>query len=124
MFPDELSLDPLFPPADTYRAFSAEDENDSLERISHYKVLTASQRYIGREPAIPVTYLSSIPEGYDVNDYGIEEYDDSILDLQRAYAERFAPGRYVRVDAPHFMEVAIPDRITRELRRVIAAAGD
>ena len=124
MFPDELSLDPLFPPGDTYKAFSEEDENDSLERISHYKVLEAAQPYIGKEPAIPVTYLSSIPEGYDVNDYGIQEYDDRILGLQKAYAERFSPGRYVRVDAPHFMEVAIPDRITRELRRVIAATGE
>jgi hypothetical protein len=36
--------------------------------------------------------------------------------------KRFSPGRYVRVDAPHFMEVAIPEQIAEELRRVIAAA--
>ena len=35
MFPDELSLDYLFKPADRYKAFDAEDENESLERISH-----------------------------------------------------------------------------------------
>ena len=87
-----------------------------LERISHYKVIKASQPYIGKEPAIPVTYLSSIPEGYDVNDYGISEYD-KILPLQEGYVERFSPGRYVRVDAPHLMEVAIPKRITEELLR-------
>ena len=124
MFPDELALDPLFKPADRYRAFSAKDENDSLERISHYKVLRASQPYIGQEPEIPVTYLSSIPEGYDVNDYGIPEYDKKILDLQKAYVERFSPGRYVRVHSPHFMEVAIPERITNELRRVIEASDE
>lgn len=90
---------------------------------SHYMVLKASQPYIGKEKAIPVTCLSSIPEGYDVNDYYIPEYDKNILRIQEAYVERFGPGRYLRVDAPHFMEVAIPQKISQELRRVIAEAG-
>jgi pimeloyl-ACP methyl ester carboxylesterase len=124
MFPDELVIDGLFKPADRFKALSAEDENDSLERISHYKVLRAARPYIGKEPEIPVTYLSSIPEGYDVNDFGIPEYNDKILGLQKAYVERFSPARYVRVDSPHFMEVAIPERITKELRRVLEAADD
>ena len=120
-FPDELSLEGLIKPADRYKAFAREDENESLERISHYKVLKASQPYIGNEPAIPVTYLSSIPESDAV--VGIPEYDKKVLRLQKAYAERFSPGRYLRVDSPHFMEAAIPEKITEELRRVIAAAG-
>jgi pimeloyl-ACP methyl ester carboxylesterase len=120
MFPDELSLEHLIPPEDRYKAFSEEDESDTLERISHFKVLQATQRFIGHEPAIPVTYLSSIPEGYDM--FGIPEYDARILDVQEAYVERFSPGRYVRVDAPHFMEVAIPDRIAKEIELVIAKA--
>ena len=109
-------------PSERFKAFSAEDENESLERISHYKVQKASQRYIGKEPAIPVTYLSSIPEGYDVNDYGVPAYNEKILGIQEAYVKRFSPGRYLRVDVPHFMEVEIPEKITSELRRVIAAA--
>ena len=58
-----------------------------------------------------------------MNDYGIPEYDSKILCLQEAYVERFAPGRYLRVDSPHFMEAAIPEKITQELRQVIAKAG-
>ena len=107
-FPDELALEHLFKPEDRYMASDAEDENESLEPISHFKVFNASEPYIGKEPAIPVTNLSSIPEGFDVNDFNIPEYDRKILGLQKAYVERFAPGRYVRVDAPHFMEEAIP----------------
>lgn len=118
-FPDELSLEHLFKPEDTYEAFDAEDENESLERISHFKVLKASEPYIGREPAIPVTYLASITEGFDVNDYGIPEYDREVIKLQEAYVDRFAPGRYLRVDSPHFMEQAIPDVVTKELRRLL-----
>ena len=103
-------------------AFDAEDESESLERISHFKTISAAQGYIGQEPAIPVTYLSSIPEGYDVNDFGVPEYDEQILGLQQAYVERFSPGRYIRVDSPHFMEAAIPDQIVEELRRLITQA--
>jgi pimeloyl-ACP methyl ester carboxylesterase len=123
MFPDEMKLESLFPKSDRYRAFSDEDEDGSLERISHFKVMQAAQPYVGHEPDIPVTYLSSIPEGYDVNDYGIPAYDQQILKLQKAYAERFDPGRWVRVDAPHFMEAAIPDEIVGYVREVLAAAG-
>jgi pimeloyl-ACP methyl ester carboxylesterase len=118
-FPDALSLEHLVKPEDRYEASVAEDENESLERISHFKVLEASQRYIGKEPAIPVTYLSSIPESDAV--IGQPEYDKKILRLQKAYVERFSPGRYLRVDAPHFMERAIPEKIAKELRRVIAS---
>lgn len=123
MFPDELSLDPLFPPEDRYDAFDAEDENEGLERISHYKAMKAAADRIGDEPAIPVVYLSSIPEGFDVNDYGIPEYDEQVLDLQRAFVERFSPGTYLRVDSPHFMEAAIPDQVVEALRQVIEEAG-
>lgn len=121
-FPDELRLERLFKPQDRMEASSADDERNSLERISAYKAYKAAQRYIGKEPQIPVTYLSSIPEGFDVNDYGIPEYDRRILRLQHAYVERFSPGRYVRVQAPHFMEVVLAPTIATELRRVIAAA--
>lgn len=36
--------------------------------------------------------------------------------------KRFAPGTYIRVDSPHFMERAIPEKITQEVRKVIAMA--
>jgi pimeloyl-ACP methyl ester carboxylesterase len=123
MFPDELALDALFPPEERQEAFVDEDENGSPERMSHFRVLSAAQPYIGHEPAIPVTYLSSIPEGYDVGDDLPQAYRDQILGLQQTYVERFSPGTYLRVDSPHFMEAAIPDRVVEELRTVIEEAG-
>lgn len=123
MFPDEMALESMFPLEDRYEAFSEEDEGTGLERISHYKVQMAAQAFIGREPDIPLTYLASIPEGFDVNDYGRPEYDRKVIEAQRAFVDRFAPGTYVRVDAPHFMEPAIPGQIAEALREVIAQAG-
>ncbi len=122
MFPDEMALEHLFPADDTYRASSEPDEEFGAERISHYKVMQAAQRFIGKEPAIPVTYLASTEEGYEDNDFGIPEYDRKILALQAAYVDRFSPGRRVEVDAPHFMEPVIPEQIAEEVRRVIEQA--
>jgi len=123
MFPDELSLDHLFPPEERFEAFNDEDETSSLERISHFKVLEAASQYIGKEPAIPVTYLASRQEPYDENDYGLPEYDGAILDLQAAFVDRFTPGNLVWVDAPHFMEPAVSQEIADALRDVIRSAG-
>jgi pimeloyl-ACP methyl ester carboxylesterase len=122
-FPDELALDSLFPPEDRYEAFDKEDETGTPERISHFKAQTAAQPFIGKEPDIPLTYLASGPEGYDVNDYGLPEYDKKIIEAQQAYVDRFSPGKRIVVQAPHFMEPAIPDQIVDELREVIEAAG-
>ncbi len=122
MFPDELSLEHLFAPADRYEAFDTTDEAEGLERISHFKCITAGQRFIGKEPRIPVTYLASDTEGYEDNDYGIPAYDGRILKAQAAYVDRFAPGKLIRVKAPHFMEPVIPETIAEEVRGVIAAS--
>lgn len=123
MFPDELSLEHLFPPADRQVAYSKDDEQNGLERISAFKVLKAGQSFIGKEPDIPVTYLASDTEGYEDNDFGIPEYDKRIQRVQAAYVDRFSPGTLIRVDAPHFMEPAIPREIAQALRDVIAQAG-
>ena len=39
-FPDALSLERLVKPEDRYEALNAEDENETLDRISHFKVFT------------------------------------------------------------------------------------
>jgi hypothetical protein len=50
--------------------------------------------------------------------------DELIIELQRAYVERFSPGIDERVNAPHEMEPAIPDVIVEKLRFVIDQAAD
>ena len=85
-------------------------------------MLKAGSRYIGQEPKIPVTYLASIPEGYDTEDFG-EEYNAKIVKLQQGTSIGSPPARLKKVDAPHFMEPVIPDQIAEELRAVIAVAN-
>jgi pimeloyl-ACP methyl ester carboxylesterase len=122
MFPDELSLDDLFPVEERYETLDAEDENDTLERISHFKMISTAASFIGKEPAIPVIYLASAQEPWNEQDFGIPEYDAQIIDLLEGYVGRFSPGELVWADSPHFMEPAIPDQIAESVRTVIARA--
>lgn len=121
MFPDDLTLDPLWPEDERYVTLDEDDECCTLERISHYKVLVAASEHIGEEPDIPLIYLASEREGLTVD--GPSEYTDVAPGVLQGYVDRFRPGTLVTVDAPHFMEVAIPDRIVDALREAIELAG-
>lgn len=84
--------------------------------------MKAAQAYIGKERDIPLTYMASIPEGFDTDDYGLPEYDKR----SSRHRRRTMPGpagKLLRVDAPHFMEPAIPGEIVEALRDVIAKAA-
>jgi pimeloyl-ACP methyl ester carboxylesterase len=117
MFPDELFYEHLFPQPERYKAFSKEDACCTLERLDHYRMLRTAFRYIGREPAVPMTYFYSLQ---DPREYGIPRYDSIIVDVMQRYVGRFSPGTFIPIDAPHFMEPAIPDEIADALRDVIA----
>ena len=41
-----------------------------------------------------------------------------MLDCLAAFVNRFAPGKLLWVDAPHFMEAAVPGQIARAVREV------
>ena len=121
MFPDELALDIHFPIEERYETLDEEDETDTQERISHFRMISTAASFIGREPAIPVIYFASEQE--PVNTQGIPEYDEQVIGLLEAYIGRFAPGELVWIDSPHFMEPAIPDEIAEAVRTVVVRAG-
>jgi pimeloyl-ACP methyl ester carboxylesterase len=121
LFPDELALDRYWPREERYQSFHHEDQCCTLERLSHWKAMKKASRFIGREPAIPVTYLASAQEPWGGT--GIPEYDDVILGLLANFVGRFSPGRLVWVDAPHFMEPVIPEQIATAVRAVIAQSS-
>jgi pimeloyl-ACP methyl ester carboxylesterase len=123
MFPDELSLEHLFPKEDRYLAFCKDDRENSLERLCHWKMLKMATTYMGREPNIPMTYFASLQAPRNVNDWGIPAYDAAILGLQSRFVSRFAPGKEVWVDSPHFMEPYIPAQIAAAVRDVITTAS-
>lgn len=72
---------------------------------------------LGKEPAIPVTYLLATPSGWT----GPHAYEAVVLKYIAKYVDRFSPGVLKEVESPHYMEAAVPDRIAQELEKVIAA---
>jgi pimeloyl-ACP methyl ester carboxylesterase len=118
MFPDELGLEKMWPREDWYQSFHADDQCCTLERLSHWKMMQESQRYIGREPNVPLVYLTA--EQDPRNTTGIPEYDAVILDVLQGYVDRFQPGQVRQVDSPHFMEPVVPGEIAQAVRDVVA----
>jgi pimeloyl-ACP methyl ester carboxylesterase len=118
MFPDELGLDRYLKPKDRFAAYAKADACCSLERIPQYSLVRDLQRYIGHEPAVPVTYLAAKREPRTVNEYDSPEYDKRVTPALQAYVDRFSPGRLVWVDSPHFMEPAVPAEVARAIQDV------
>jgi len=119
MFPDELPLERFVPRKDRYVAYVESDEAGitSKERIAHYKMLVYANRHLPSEPGIPLTYLASSVEPR--NTLGVPAYDDRIHEVLEDFVDRFEPGTLMWVDAPHFMEQAIPGLIAEEVRDLV-----
>ena len=114
MFPDELTWSPWSSPRSAMPPTTPRTRTSRWNGSATTRCSRPRQRYIGKEPAIPVTYLASIPEGFDNGRPrgGVQQQDRS--GVQEAYVDRFRPGTLIRVDAPHFME---PDDSRPDRRR-------
>ena len=97
------------------------DWRDSPEKVDDLTTFRQAQALRGNEPKIPVTYLAAkvldVPPSYPR-----AKLTAADRRLQRDYLARFAPGRLIVVDSPHYMEPEIPGRIAREVKRVVAAS--
>ena len=127
-YPDEVvgmvQLDAPLP--DTMEAMKPFiPENDRLqpddwigtnEEIDELAVFAQAKALEDSLPAIPMTYLASDEPLPDPKE------DAAWRTLLREFVDRFSPGRLIFLDAPHYMEPEIPDRIAREIERLIAAS--
>jgi pimeloyl-ACP methyl ester carboxylesterase len=118
MFPDELGLDRYLPSQFRFSHYRHDDECCTPERIAQFDLIKGLQPYIGHEPHVPMIYLASTQEPRNKNDYRAPKYDARILDAQAAFVDRFSPGTLTWVEAPHFMEPVVPDRIAQAVRDV------
>ena len=120
---DELSLEHLIPPEERYEACDKEDEGraSSLERISHFNVLTAASRFICKEPAIPITYFASLQEPLNnssVPDFNIGLLGDEHLPSGVVFVFEDVNLLYMRVHDGNVIEVE------DDTSRVYAANGE
>jgi len=112
-FPDEVDLERYFPKHERM----THDEWPTLpEKIDPLAVYEDGHALIGKEPAIPVTYLLAWPSTW----FGPPAYEAVIHDRIARYVHRYSPGVLKKVESDHYMEAAVPDRIVKELEAVIA----
>lgn len=102
----------LFPPGSGPQPGEWKGEAEHLDRLATFRQAGEVQ---GQRHRIPVTYIAAALSAP-------AKIEAAIRAAQRAFVARFSTGRMIVVDAPHDMASVIPERIAREVERVIAAA--
>ena len=100
------------------------DWKPTTEQIDQMAVSREASKLEGHEPDIPVTLVGlEDPEVDFVSD--AEQYQklkEQIMQAQQRFLDHFPQGELVVVDAPHYMEPVIPDRIAEEIASVAERA--
>jgi len=118
--PGLLELELYWPKEERLWNVPKEDWSSAEEKIDQYDVNLYAQQHAGQVPDIPVTYLLATPnpgEGWG----GPPAWTEAVLDELPEYVESFSPGVLKKVESPHYMEEAIPERIAKEVETLIAS---
>jgi pimeloyl-ACP methyl ester carboxylesterase len=117
VLPGDLDIDRRLAPKD--QRPSPDDWKRTTEYFDVAATLREAHAIAARRSRIPVTYLAAdpvqVPPGWPAR-----RFRRAVRREQRAFVGRFSRGRLAIVDAPHYMEPVIPERIAREVRRVVA----
>jgi pimeloyl-ACP methyl ester carboxylesterase len=91
------------------------DAWDSLEKIDNCRLSQWAYDRRDQEPDVPLIYLAA----KDPSDRG-DVADDP---LRKAFVQRWSPGVWESVTAPHWMDEADPNLVVTTLERIIALAN-
>ena len=98
----------LFRPGSGPQPGEWRNEAEKLDRLATFRQAGEVQDH---RPKIPVTYIATAGAFPP-------KILTAIRKAQRAFVDRFSPGRLIVLDVQHRMEPVIPERIAREVRRV------
>jgi pimeloyl-ACP methyl ester carboxylesterase len=95
------------------------DWGATTEQIDQMAASREASKLEGQEPDIPLTLIGlENPEGDVTSADQYQKLKEQILQAQQRFLDHFPQGKLVIVDAPHFMEPVIPDRIAEEIASV------
>ena len=101
------------------------DWRSTTEQLDQSVASRQAEALLGSEPDIPVALITV--EDPDVDFVAsADEYDKlkaEIREAQERFLGRFSRSELVVVDAPHYMEPVIPDRIASEITEIATASG-
>ena len=120
--PGLLELERYWPKEERLWNVPKAEWSSAEEKIDQYDVNLYAQKHAGQVPDIPVTYLLATPnpgEGWE----GPPAWTEAVLDELPEYVESFNPGVLKKVESPHYMEEAIPERIAKEVETLIASTS-
>ncbi len=102
----------LYPPGSGPQPGEWRHEAERLDRLATFRQAGTIQ---GERLEMPVTYIG-------IKSLLEPKITAVIRRAQRAFVDRFSPGRLIVLDVPHSMQSVVPERIAREVERVIRAA--
>lgn len=115
---DVINIDERFLPLEArMQADDWKRNREQMDLLTTFRQAHAIQR---TRTKIPLTYIATTTVDLDPS-WPVEQMTTVIHANQRAFVDRFTPGRLLLLkDVPHFMERAIPQIVASEVRRVIA----
>ena len=120
VIPGLLELERYWPKEERLWNLPKEEWSSAEEKIDLYDLNVYAQKHAGQVPDMPVTYLLATPnpgEGWG----GGPAWTEAVLDELPEYVESFSPGVLKKVESPHYMEEAIPERVVKEVEMLIAS---
>ncbi len=116
--PQDTNIDDRFVPK--AERLQPDEWKTTTEQINQLKTYHQAQAIEGNEPKVPVTYIGTTQVDLPPS-FPVKAMSAAIRAGQRAFVDRFSPGRLILLDVPHYMEPVIPERIAQEVERVIKA---
>lgn len=89
------------------------DANDSLEKVDNCRLAKWAYDRRDRQPDVPLIYLAAS----NPSERGNGEPGDDV-DYQ-AFVQRWSPGVWQPVDAPHYMDEADPELVEQNIEKVL-----
>ena len=114
-FPEELDLERYFPTDERWDHSEWKVLEEQVDQLTAYQQAHA---LLGKEPAIPVTYLLATPRAGPAHPPTRPSSWTTSPDTSTGSPQASS----TRCQSPHYMEAAVPERIAQELEKVIAKA--
>jgi pimeloyl-ACP methyl ester carboxylesterase len=94
---------------------------DNVEQVDQFVTAEQALELLQGQQDLPVSFLATEVPDLDPS-WPVAPMTAAIREYQQQFVSRYAGGELAIVDAPHYMEPAIPERIAEEVEE-IAAGG-
>ena len=120
VLPGELRADRLLRADERIRPNDWKHQTEQLDQLVTFR---QALRLVGKEPQVPLAFFVTKKLELPGGEPREREITRTVRAMQHAFVDRFAQGRLITLNGPHYMERVFPEAIAAETQKVIAAGG-